>query len=410
MGNEKWPRKITVGNVTVKVYRVKHDTAKLGVAYVVAHSDGGGRKLSKFADQAEALQEGRLKAEQLNAGYVEGAAMTASDRSELQHAREIAGAVPLISALEEWKSAREICQGSLLQACQLWAQTHRSKIEDVTVEEACKRFLAAKKKAGVDISAGLSRTLPKFVEKFGTQSIGSVSVKAIQSWLDEKDDPSTRNTCRKRIITFFRWARKVDLLPSVAQTEAEKTDQAKEGEMKKGTISTEQYSQILHLIWKTQPELLATTVLAGFCGLRRKELHGQKWSDISLEEKHLRVTDVKNGTPAERIVTLCPAAVEWLQLCDRTGEFVAPSVGIDRVRELARKANPPIFCPKNAFRHSYISHRCAATSKVEETSMEAGNSAKIIFRHYRKLVTKAEGKAWFRIRPIETEEKVVVCA
>jgi len=57
-------------------------SAAHGFAYVVAHSDGGGRKLAKFADPAKALIEAKLKATQLNAGLIEGASMSFSDRAE----------------------------------------------------------------------------------------------------------------------------------------------------------------------------------------------------------------------------------------------------------------------------------------------------------------------------------------
>ena len=63
MSAEKGPKKVRVGNVLVKVYRVKHATAASGWAYVVAHSQAGMRKLSKFATPAEALAEAQLKAE-----------------------------------------------------------------------------------------------------------------------------------------------------------------------------------------------------------------------------------------------------------------------------------------------------------------------------------------------------------
>ncbi|MCX8497656.1 MAG: hypothetical protein ORN51_15860, partial [Akkermansiaceae bacterium] len=33
------------------------------------------------------------------------------------------------------------------------------------------------------------------------------------------------------------------------------------------------------------------------------------------------------------------------------------------------------------------------------TSLEAGNSPKMIFRHYREIVDEGAAKAWFSIRP-----------
>jgi len=407
MSAEKWPRKVTVGNVLVRVYRVKHETAASGWAYVVAHSEAGTRKLSKFATPADALAEARLKAEQLNAGRLEGASMSRADRELLDAARKIAGDVPVLAALQEWQAARTVCRGSILPAAEFWAQTQTAKIENLTANEAALRFLAAKRKAGVDVSAGLERTLPKFLEKFGGQSISTISAKALQGWLNEMDHPSTRNTHRRRLVTFFKWARKSDLLPAAAQTEAEKTDIAREEDLEIGIVSVLDFSRILRLMAAKHPEYLATTVLAGFCGLRRKELHAQKWADVLLERGHVRVTSAKRNTPAKRLVPLCPAAVEWLMVCDRKPGLVAPPWGIDMVRKFCREAKPSIPCPENGFRHAYISHRVAQTGDIAETSLAAGNSARMIHAHYRELVSKAEGEAWFSIRPINAADKLV---
>ena len=62
-------------------------------------------------------------------------------------------------------------------------------------------------------------------------------------------------------------------------------------------------------------------------------------------------------------------------------------------------------CPwkKNALRHSYISYRVAEVQDVPKVALEAGNSAQIIFQHYRELVQAKDAKAWFGIFPIKTE-------
>jgi integrase len=167
--------------------------------------------------------------------------------------------------------------------------------------------------------------------------------------------------------------------------------------MEIGTISAETYGNLLEHFRTKHPEYLAPLVLAGFAGLRRGEIHAQTWEDINLVTGNLRVTKGKKGTPARRLVKLCAAAVEWLMLTpDRTGP-VCTNLAIDRIRHIARDAKFEI--PENAFRHSFISHRVAATGNVAETSLVAGNSPDIIFAHYLELFTKAEGEAWFAIVP-----------
>ena len=58
---------------------------------------------------------------------------------------------------------------------------------------------------------------------------------------------------------------------------------------------------------------------------------------------------------------------------------------------------------KNALRHSYISYRVAEIHDVAKVALEAGNSAQIIFQHYRELVREKEAKEWFAIMPTKSE-------
>ena len=63
------------------------------------------------------------------------------------------------------------------------------------------------------------------------------------------------------------------------------------------------------------------------------------------------------------------------------------------------KAKIPGGWRQNALRHSFISYRVSMTGDVARTSLEAGNSPKMIFRHYREIVDEEAAKAWFSITP-----------
>jgi hypothetical protein len=107
------------------------------------------------------------------------------------------------------------------------------------------------------------------------------------------------------------------------------------------------------------------------------------------------VTSAKKNTPAMRLVPLSNCAIQWLDLCVNRKGLVCGNIAMDRIRDIGRTAK--FSLPDNCFRHSFISHRVAQTGNVAETALEAGNSPQIIFRHYRELVTKEEGQAWFEI-------------
>jgi integrase len=401
----EFPVTVKVGNAAVKIYRVRHKTTASGFAYAVAtRSADGKRHLAQFADLADATQEARLKAAQLNAGRIEGADMTRTDRDELQAAREAVGDVPLLAAITEWKKARELTAGNLLPAAEAWASRNGSAYEQISVNTAVQRFILAKKRAGIDVKASYDKILPSLVLKLGERTLGTVSARELGAWLEERyPHPVSRNTARKRIVALWRWCRDEHYLPRDAKTEAEFTKTAQEDEGEIGIISAETFGRLLHYFKTKHPHYLPALAVAGFCGLRRAEIHTQQWEDVDLQAAHVRVTKAKRNTPSKRLTPLSPSAVQWLLLCpDRKGP-ICENLAIDRIRHIALAAKDdegkPLFpdLPDNAFRHSFISHRVAATGNVAETSLEAGNSPRVIFQHYRSLVTKSEGQAWFAI-------------
>ena len=404
----KFPYRVRRGSVTVTVYRVANAGTASGSLFQVVWTVGGVRRRKSFSDFALASDEATLQAELLAAGKIATSQdASTEDLQVLAEARRICGTVPVLAALDEWRKAREVCSGELLAAARLWRDTHAADLEQVTTAEAVKRFMSAKDKAGIDTSASYKHCLNRLVTTFGEQPIATLSARSLQKWLETIKHPVSRNTHRKRLVALFRWCRKQGLLPRVAETEAERTERAREHDKEIGILTIGAWRAALALIRDKHPEQLASLVIAGFCGLRRVELHAQKWNDVHLDRGFLRVTKAKRNTPSKRLVQLCPAAVEWLMSCERQENgLVAPPWSLDRIRAFCREAQPVIECPENGFRQSFISYRVARTGNVAETALEAGNSPAIVHRHYRELVAKADGELWFSVRPGEISGEV----
>jgi integrase len=403
---KKWPKMVTHGNATVRVYRNAHPGTKTGFIFVLAWKGCDGRRQrEKFADEADAIREAQTKAFTLSQGNIDGADVTRGDRDELQAARAIAGKTPLLAALNEWAKVRDITQGQPIAAAEAWAVRNVAKHERVKVGEVVGHFLKAKTGAGVQTVKNHNHIFEDIKTEFGETFMDTVSAIQLGAFLSKREHPSTRNTFRKHMVGLWRWAQKQGYLPREFKTEAEQTDRATEGPQEIGIISAATFRALLVHFRAKHPEYLAPLVLAGFCGLRRSEIHAQTWEDIELARKHVRVTKAKRGTPSRRLVPLCDSAVLWLLLCkDRKGH-VSSNLAIDRIRDIARTTTNkdgttkfPLL-PENAFRHSFITHRVAQLSNVAEVALEAGNSSTIIFKHYRELVTKDEGAEWFAITP-----------
>src|SRR4029077_20664546 len=109
------------------------------------------------------------------------------------------------------------------------------------------------------------------------------------------------------------------------------------------------------------------------------------------------------------LIPIVPNLAEWLTHRPGAGERVWPHSKpylFEAMREAADKARVP--WKANGLRHSFISYRLAATSDVAKVALEAGNSAAMIFRHYRELATEAEAAEWFGIVPAASEAGNVV--
>ena len=84
-----------------------------------------------------------------------------------------------------------------------------------------------------------------------------------------------------------------------------------------------------------------------------------------------------------------------------TGPIITITDASGALSDTAVKAQIPGGWRQNALRHSFISYRVAETGDVARTSLEAGNSPKMIFRHYREVVDEAAAAAWFALMPPE---------
>ncbi len=150
--------------------------------------------------------------------------------------------------------------------------------------------------------------------------------------------------------------------------------------------------------YATGPGLLPLLVLGGFAGMRTAEVERQLWEDINLERGFIRVTAAKGNTAQKRLIPIADNLRQWLALYRRDSGLVCEIARTpDALKRLAQRAN--LLWKHNALRHSYASYRMAEVKNAAQVSLEMGNSPKMVFRHYRELVTEAEAQAWFAIAP-----------
>lgn len=401
-----YPKTIKNGSVVVKIYRIKHPSTASGFVFAVSYVTPRGRKMQQFAAEEDALEEARLKAAQLSEGRTDAVELTRADHEELMAARELCGSVPLRMALQEWRHAHELTNGQILPAAKAWAAKTTADFTRIDVAKAIDAFIAAKDKAGKQGERTYRSKLNPLKTVFKERYLDSITVSEFTAYLERYDDAVTRNDFRKRTVALCRWAQKHAYLPRGAALEIEATERAAEKKTKIGILTPTVFGQLLRFFREEHREYLAPLVLAGFCGIRADEIHGKRddnreerqvWEDIHLKRKFAQVTNAKTNTASWRIVPLCPAAIEWLELCPEQKGPVCEPAAMERVRALAIEAGFEL--PENCFRHSFISYRIAVTGDKPKVATEAGNSVGEIDHRYRVPIPEDQGKAWFAMTP-----------
>jgi integrase len=411
---DRFPLIIRNGSVSAKIYSLRRKFKRAGkvderTVYSLAYVGIQGRRVRQFGILARAKAEGRLVVDQIAAGEVEGALMSKADRALLMGAKEIAGAMPLLTALSEWKQAKELVGPELLPACRAWAK-RLTRVKSKLVPKVVKEFIDVKSRDHVNMDNSYRWVLEPFAKKFAAHSLDQIHVRELSEWLQQQKNPATRNTFRKRIVTLFRWARTLEYLPREMTTEAELTVSVEEPPPARALIEVEIYEKLIRGFEAERPDLIPAIVIAGFAGLRSVEVAAQIWEDINLEEGHLSVTAAKKGTTADRYVPLSPAAVAWLSLtpkAERHGIIHGYDTEvITIVRNYARRTLK-LDLPRNTLRKSWISHRLAVTKDLAATSLEAGHSSQVEVRNYRGKVKEPEGHKWFRINPSQQRNRPI---
>lgn len=151
--------------------------------------------------------------------------------------------------------------------------------------------------------------------------------------------------------------------------------------------------------------LLSYAALNFFCGIRNDEIGrlAEFPADILLQDNTVRISRVKGWTLGRmpRAFSIPDNAGEFLKLHykpDTLSHYKRPQVMFRRMlNEIGQKLG--IRIPENAGRHSFITYHVAAFGDPGKTEGIAGTSRKMRCSHYMGLTSKADGEAYFNIRP-----------
>ena len=422
-GEQKFPMEVRIRSSVVKIYKVVN---KGRTSFTLAYYSKGRRKLAMFAALNDALAEANAKVSAMERGEVDVVPFASEDRMAYSLAMDALKptAVALVVAAEEYAAAFKILGGraSLLEAAREFARRSLHTLPDKMVPDAVAEMLAARKQDGTGeaYQKVLRIYLGQFAESFRCQ-VRSVTPAQIGDFLRSLPiAPRSRNNARATLGAFLKFCKERGWLPRDHEGIA-LVPKAKEVS---GEIEIFTPTEMRWYMRAARPELVPFLAIGGFAGLRSMEIERLDWSEVHLADRFIEVKAAKAKTASRRIVPITENLAAWLadharpegpvlafkNMGKQIGwlvEATAAAMAREREKETGRTGGksgsvPELEWKKNALRHSFISYRVAAIQNVNQVALEAGNSAAMIFKHYRELVRPAAAQEWFGIVPEKT--------
>ncbi|MGH8093208.1 MAG: tyrosine-type recombinase/integrase [Chthoniobacterales bacterium] len=386
------------GSASVKIYIGR---SRGNALYTVAHYHGGRRVRKVFADLKKARDDARMKAQLLQTGEMQ--ALTLTDKDKAAYVAALESLRPTGKRLEiaaaEYADAVKALNGrdKLGEAISFYLRHHPRDVSKKLVTDLISEMIDAKQADGASglYLKDLRSRLAQFASRFNG-FIGNITSSEIDDWLRGLlVGARTRNNLRNSVVTLFRFAKSRGYLPKDRLTEADGLAKAKERRNEIGILTPEQMTQLLAA---ADFDLVPFFAIGAFAGLRHWEMLRLIWADINFDEGHILVAAEKAKTAQRRIVPIQPNLAAWLMPYRKNQGRICPSDNMSNVlRDLTKEAE--FKWPKNGLRHSYGSYRLAQTKNAAQVSLEMGNSPRMVFQHYREVVTEKRAQEWFGVLP-----------
>ena len=371
--------------------------------FTLSWKEAARRKTRSFSSMDEARMIAQQISVRLSNGWTAADEATRRDIDLLRHCEQVARehGVGLSAAMDEWASARKAAGEIPLSDAVRFYQANRADLFAVrtNVQVAAEFVVSLKRKGVSDIYVrNATSSLKRFTDAL-SGNIAEVTVADINRFLDglKKLGPVSKNGIRRNLVTMFGFAKKQGYLHPDRKTAAEQSDSFKEPEKEIEIFTPDEMRDIL---LAAHARILPLIAIGGFCGIRSAEVERLTWQDIKWDRGHIEIAGHKAKTAARRLVPLPENLKAWLAPWrEEVGPILTISDVSGALGDTAVKAQIPGGWRQNALRHSFISYRVSLTGDVARTSLEAGNSPKMIFRHYREIVDEEAARTWFGMTP-----------
>ena len=238
----------------------------------------------------------------------------------------------------------------------------------------------------------LKNRLGKFGSFAGEKTASEIKPEQIEHWLQQFRGEN-HNNYLQRLHGLFNYGIKREYL---AENPTKVIDKVKVAETEPAIFAAEEIKALLNAVPRRAVPYFA---IGSFAGLRPREIERLDWTDIHLEEGYIRVRPKVAKTASNRLVDIQPNLRAWLLPLTRESGPVTPP-NIRKIREAAQCKIGLTQWPQDGLRHSYASYHLAHFKNINELATQMGHTdTKLIFRHYRSVVTKDEAAKFWKLEP-----------
>ena len=360
-----------------------------------------------FSDLQKAKCEAELIAARMATGDKDVLELRSSDRAAYLRAVQLLApsGVPLESAVAQFAEATALLgDTSVVESARFFVRRNPGVLPRKSVRQVVDEFIADKqaKGRGERYLSDLRYRGDKFANAVGC-GIAELKGATIEDFLLSLKLSAQSYTNFRRVLgTLFAFAKRRGYLLK----DHDELDRVEKLRPDNGEIAIYTPDEFTRLLRAANAEFLPSLAIGGFAGLRSSEIERLDWKEVRLEERFIEIKKGKTKTASRRLVPVVENLAEWLApFAQRTGPVWphAHDWFYDAQQATAAatavEGRGAVGWKHKALRHNFISYRLAAVQDVNQVALESGNSPVMIHKHYKQLVSRAEGARWFGIRP-----------
>ena len=300
----------------------------------------------------------------------------------------------------------------MAEAVRFWLSHHPQGGSLPTLDEALESYLADKRleKRRAATLYEISHKIGRLIKAFPDTSISDITTELISQWLTDTLGSSTVGTKRQYltvISAFFTDSAKRYGLPKNPAKDVKLAGcNADQAEVQAYTVEEVRKIMAAANASPHAARVVPALAIGFFAGLRPSEVQGLDWVDVSLTAKRIRVSPETAKKRRARYVDMSDNLIEWLTPYARESGLVAPPLMTYRRarKEIMEGAECSLI--KDGFRHSFGTYHLATYENAAKTAFAMGHRSDtdLVYTNYRKLVTREEGEAYWKIRPMKLLE------